>query len=493
MKYNYSREVILEYAHDLEKFILGTTDESKDTAIESFGRIPSQEDKDSIVRLYSRKISIVQRAAKELTKKKNDGVQLSEEELQIVDIMDKINSKYPPKRDILDIVRYLDEQIRGTYNKKNGLYEGGLNRRPIRSVEVKLAKDFYYAIGRVKKLEEKKQNGVKLTDTEQEAVELFNNILLDFPRSRENKTSLDSAKELDFYLNGDSEHEGLGRKPSESSENQTEVRMTYKYRHVLKVASEIRKNKTKEELTEDDIEFLKIADKIRAQYPPLDRNNTMLDSAKSLQKYMDGGFDDITNKYYSGIKKRPSKPTSKNYSEEESYRYIFENACARVRLLKSQNRALNEDELELIRIMDELCEKYPSTHFDTQKAITILTAYIYDGIETKDGVVLDPLHKRPAISSKDEFEKKMAMKLTSIRHRIDDLADEGLSFSDLDEDDIMAINFYYKLSKDYPSRKQVGSKAIEFCYKIIQEQAELENRKKQQNLNNPDNPDAENR
>lgn len=470
---------LLKYAIDLEDFIFGKVDKDTLLRMEGLGRRPTQQDKDKLVKSYGRKINFVQMAAKKILEKKSNGYEVSEKEQELLDIISRINNKYPPqkRREMIDIVINLDEKIRGTLNPETGKREGGLNKRPSdkskNSEEADLGTDFQRVKRKVAELKAKQKTGAVLTSEEQRIIEIYESIDLDYPTAMEHKSLLEIAQDVLIYINGTNGSDGLGRRPRTQTEDRAESSKAYQLRHLERKVKKLKEESNDRALTETEKKLIEIIDSISFKYPTKKVNSTMLDPVRTLEKYIRGGFDERTGITFPGIKRRPNALVANTNALESKFLSIYKNAWVRVQELQKSERQLSFNDTMLIEIMEKLYEDYPPLPCDTDRAIDILTDYIYNGMKREDGTIIEAIHKRPAKSSGDTVERNMANKLGVLSDKVRTLSKSNKSYENLKDDEIRMIEFLHKLDKDYPSRKKKRTELLKYCDRIVEYKAQV--------------------
>ncbi len=397
---------------------------------------------------------------KKIMEKQSKGIEISKEEQELVNILNEINSKFPPqrRRNVLDIAMNVDEKVRGKINPNTGKLEGGLGKRPSdrskNKEEKELGKDFQRVQKKTKVLKEKQSLGETLTKEELKIIEIYDNLVKDYPIQMEHKPVLEIAYDLVKYIKGigDNDENALGRRPRTESKDKFESSMAYKLRNLERKVKILKQQSKDRKLTKEEKDLIKVVDSISIEFPQRQVNLTMLDTALTLEKYIRGGYDERTGIEFTGVQRRPSVELAETDAIERKFLNDFKNASVRVNELQNSERQLSFDEARLIEIITAIRDEYPPISYDSERAIKLITDYIYKGIQNKDGTIVEAIHRLPTSSSENLFEQKVSHKLQSLQHRIRELAKFDKKYEELVDDDIKVIEFLHELDIDYPSR-----------------------------------------
>lgn len=490
MKEKRNIDTLLRYANELEDFIFGKVDVNTLLRTEGFGARPTQQDKSEFVAAYGRKINIVQMAVNKIKENMANGITVSEKEQQLVQILDKINKEHPAqrRREIHDIAINFDREIRGIVNNTTGIREGGLNKRPSNNSsnprEKELGIDLIIIQKAVKRIKQKEVDGKIITEQEMEIIKIYEDFCRDYPKLVETKSFLENAQDVITYIQGNDEKTGIKRRPRENSDNPVEKNMANKLHFLEKKASRLKEESKSRALLDEEKLLIELLSKLDLEFPKKNRNASMLDSIRLLDKYIRGGYDEVTGTDFPGIKRRPNEIIARSDATEKKFFKYFENGFQKAKKIMSEERQLSFDELELVEIMTSLCRDYPKKNADIETAVKILIGYIYDGIEKKDGTIIEAIHKRPAVTSKDILERKMANKLISIRNKVTELAKNEIPYEELSDGELMGVEFLHQLDIDYPSQKKTRTEALKYCDRILEKKAESQKNEKTEETSN---------
>lgn len=503
MKYNIQNEEhmgsAVELAKQIEKYIFGGIDEVSGKVIKGFNKRPTQQDKNPEVSWYGVRISWIQRAYSKIIEFEVSGGTLTEKQKELKDIIERINGSFPPQQQIsrLKKAENISKYIYGTLNEKTGELEGGLNRRPNEKaedpVEVIMWKDLKDLRKVTNKYKEKLSNGEVLSKDKLELIKIVDKIYEDFPVLISFRELIDIARELDIYIRGTIDVEsgektpGIERRPLKSSRNELEVKRAEDL-HILKKSVKEFKEKKKngDILTKEQEEIIEIIDNIDKDYPTREVRS-YIDNARIIMKYIYGGYDEETKSYKSGLGRRPLY--SSKDAIEKNMASRLSSVTTKVRELKKakdMGQELNNEEKEMIKIVDQIYTDYPTvgTWLDSARK---LYQYIYGYTDETTGEHIQGANKRPAKTSTDSTERKMARALNDIRSYVDELRKKNSSLIeisgdstissivqlneidniDIDERGIILIQFLRKLDMDYPSQKKKRISALKFCDAVV--------------------------
>ncbi|MBP3708158.1 MAG: hypothetical protein J6J36_06075 [Clostridia bacterium] len=503
MKYNIQNEnhmsSAIQLAQQIEKYIFGGIDDTSGKIIKGINKRPTQQDKDPEVKRYGFKISSIQQAYSKIIEFEAAGGDITDKQKELKTIMERINKSYPPQQKIsrLKKAQDLSDYIYGTFNEETKELEGGLNRRPSERAKDPSEAEKGIDLSDLRKVtsqyKKKLANGEVLSKDKLELIKIVDKIYEDFPLTINFRALINTAKELDIYIRGEVDPKsgekihGIERRPLESSKDEFEAKRAEDLHMLKKKVKGFKvKRESGETLTSEQEQIIEIVDNIDKDYPVrIVRNYT--ENARAIKEYIYGRYDEETGSGTKGLERRPSY-----YSKDDVERNMasrLSNVTAKVRELKKardKGEELSDDEKEMIEIVDQIYTDYPAvgTLIDSARR---LYQYVYGYTDKTTGEYIPGADKRPATSSSDPTERKMANILCSIRNYVDELREKNsllietsgnpnidsivqlkeLNDIDINDEDIILIQFLRKLDMDYPSQKKRRIPALKFCDAVI--------------------------
>ena len=470
-------EYLIKIGNELQLFIFGGVDSLSGNELKGFGARPTQQSKDPIVRGYGKKINKLQMGAKQLKNLENDGLELTSNQQKVIDILDSINSKYPPQIRLDDktSAQFLFDYIYGKTDSNSGVKTEGIYRRPnARSndeVEKKMGIRIQKLTKKYESLLQKMSENKNLTDDELEFIRIMSIINKDYPKAYSPRTVEQIMDELENkvrgYYNKNNEYvKGIERRASQTYDSQIENDWHYMNKWAKKMHEKLEGGGS---LSLDEMDVLERIDKLNIDYPAKNVYS-WLESAHIIKKYIYGTGEEnsLNKKSIRGLNRRPSLESDDKVERMMASR--LGNLCNYGREIKNayQNgKEISETDKEIMSILYKIYVDFPSK--DIVSSIKTIQDFVY-GYEDENGNWVEGKYKRPAYTAGDPKEKKAAICLNAITTQIRNIREDTSEILEIEnnrivvlksnaeeklsKEDYMCMQMLRQLDKEYPSRKR---------------------------------------